>query len=109
VRQALGQLRVAGKQRARGVQHRHRAQIHGERAEPCHDSAGSKRGSRHRGPSNPFVGRGRDNAPVTFTRIAWLVTLLACLVTCVAMLLSGYQGYAALVFAVGLCAAINLR
>jgi hypothetical protein len=45
---------------------------------------------------------------VSFTRIAWSVTVLACLLTCVALLLSGYQGYAAVLFAVGACAAINL-
>jgi hypothetical protein len=46
---------------------------------------------------------------VTFTRIAWLVTVAACLITAVIMLLSGYQGYAAVFAAVGACAAINLR
>jgi hypothetical protein len=46
---------------------------------------------------------------VTFTRIAWLVTVLACIVTGVALLISGYQGYAAVFGAVGACAAINLR
>jgi hypothetical protein len=46
---------------------------------------------------------------VTFTRIAWLVTVVACIVTGVALLLSGYQGYAAVFGAVGACAAINLR
>jgi hypothetical protein len=48
------------------------------------------------------------NGVVTFTRIAWLLTVLGCLLTCVALLLSGYQGYAAVFFAVGACAAINL-
>ena len=46
---------------------------------------------------------------VTFTRIAWLVTVVACVVTGVALLVSGYQGYAAVFGAVGACAAINLR
>jgi hypothetical protein len=55
------------------------------------------------------VGLGRDNARVTFTRIAWLVTVLACVITAVALLVSGYQGYAAVFGAVGACAAINLR
>jgi len=48
------------------------------------------------------------NGRVTFTRMAWLATVLGCLLTCVALLLSGYQGYAAVFFAVGACAAINL-
>jgi hypothetical protein len=55
------------------------------------------------------VGHARDNARVTFTRIAWLVTVLACIITGLALLLSGYQGYAAVFAAVGACAAINLR
>ena len=46
---------------------------------------------------------------MTFSRISWLATVLACLLTCVALLLSGYMGYAAVFFAVGACAAINLR
>ena len=46
---------------------------------------------------------------MTFTRIAWLVTVFACVVTGVALLVSGYQGYAAVFGAVGACAAINLR
>jgi hypothetical protein len=46
---------------------------------------------------------------VTFTRIAWLATVLGCVVTGIALLLSGYIGYAAVFGAVGACAAINLR
>jgi len=45
---------------------------------------------------------------VPLTRVAWLVTIAACLVTAVLLLVSGYQGYAALVVAVGASAAINL-
>jgi hypothetical protein len=41
-------------------------------------------------------------------RIAWLVTVLACLVAALLLLLSGYQGYAGVALAVGLSAAINL-
>ena len=55
------------------------------------------------------VGCASDNGRVTFTRIAWLVTVLACVVTAVALLVSGYQGYAAVFGAVGACAAINVR
>jgi hypothetical protein len=42
-------------------------------------------------------------------RIAWLVTVACCALGAVILLLSGYQGYAALSGAVGLSAAINLR
>ena len=55
------------------------------------------------------VGAARDNARVTFIRIAWLATVLACVITGVVLLVSGYLGYAAVFGAVGACAAINLR
>ena len=42
-------------------------------------------------------------------RIAWSVTVGACVVLVVLLLLAGYQGYGAVTFAVGLSAAINLR
>jgi hypothetical protein len=45
---------------------------------------------------------------VPLTRVAWLVTIAACLVTAVLLLVSGYQGYAAVSLAVGASAAINL-
>jgi hypothetical protein len=45
---------------------------------------------------------------VSIARIAWLVTVLACLITCLVLLLSGYQGYAAVFLVVGASAAINL-
>jgi hypothetical protein len=45
---------------------------------------------------------------VTIVRIAWLVTALVCLLAGLALLLSGYQGYAAVVVVVGASAAINL-
>jgi hypothetical protein len=46
---------------------------------------------------------------VPLSRIAWLVTVALCVVTSVILLLSGYDGYAGVVFAVALAAAINLR
>ncbi|WP_187369005.1 hypothetical protein [Baekduia soli] len=42
-------------------------------------------------------------------RIAWIVTVGALLVGALIMLLSHYQGYAALFAAVALSASINLR
>jgi len=42
-------------------------------------------------------------------RIAWLVTVLALLLTALLLLLSGYDGYAGLGVAVAASAAINLR
>jgi hypothetical protein len=46
---------------------------------------------------------------VPLSRIAWLVTVVICLVASVILLLSGYDGYAGVVFAVALSAGINLR
>ena len=43
------------------------------------------------------------------SRIAWLATVLAAVLSGVLLLISGYQGYAALAGAVAAAAAINLR
>ena len=48
-------------------------------------------------------------ATVPLSRIAWLVTVAASLIVGVLLLVSDYNGYAALAGAVGLSAAINLR
>jgi len=45
---------------------------------------------------------------VNLGRIAWLMTVLACLVAVVILVLEGYYGYAGVTFAVALSAAINL-
>jgi hypothetical protein len=49
-----------------------------------------------------------DDTRVQVSRIPWLVTVLACIVAAVLLLVSGYQGYAAVLVAVGASAAINL-
>jgi hypothetical protein len=54
------------------------------------------------------IGRAWKDGGVTIGRIAWLVTVLVCVVAGVALLLSGYQGYGAVVLVVGVAAAINL-
>ena len=41
-------------------------------------------------------------------RISWLITVGVCALVTVVLLLSGYQGYAAVATCVGLAAAINL-
>ena len=43
------------------------------------------------------------------SRIAWLVTVAACLIAALILLLSGYDGYAGVAVALALAAAINLR
>jgi len=46
---------------------------------------------------------------VPLSRIAWVVTVAICVVASLVLLLSGYYGYAGVVLAVALAAAINLR
>ncbi len=41
-------------------------------------------------------------------RISWLVTVAICVIAAFILLLSGYDGYAGVVLAVALAAAINL-
>jgi hypothetical protein len=49
-----------------------------------------------------------QNTSVDLGRIAWLGTVLVCLVVVVILVLQGYYGYAAVTFAVALAAGINL-
>lgn len=42
------------------------------------------------------------------SRIAWLTTVVLCLITGVLLLVAGYQGYAGVALAVAVAAAINL-
>jgi hypothetical protein len=49
-----------------------------------------------------------ENTHVALDRIAWLLTVLACLVAVLILLLEGYYGYAGVTFAVAVSAAINL-
>ena len=51
----------------------------------------------------------REDAGVELNRVAWIVTVVICVVAAVLLLLSGYQGYAAVLVAIGASAAINLR
>ncbi|HEX2070115.1 MAG TPA: hypothetical protein VHF90_00520 [Thermoleophilaceae bacterium] len=41
-------------------------------------------------------------------RISWMVTVALCLIAAVLLLISGYSGYAAVLVAIGLAAAVNL-
>lgn len=50
-----------------------------------------------------------ETVRVGVERIAWLVTVVALLITALLLLLSGYNGYAGLGVAVAASAAINLR
>ena len=49
-----------------------------------------------------------EESTVDLGRIAWLVTVVACLVAVLILLLNGYYGYAGVTLAVAISAAINL-
>ena len=51
---------------------------------------------------------GSQNGLVDLGRLAWLGTVLVCLITVFILVLQGYLGYAAVTFAVAVSAAINL-
>lgn len=46
---------------------------------------------------------------VSLIRIAWVATVVACALTALLLILSGYVGYGFVAVAVGLSAAINIR
>ena len=69
-------------------------------------AAESQTGPRERCSFRPFRHTLR---PLPLSRIAWLTTVVACFVTALLLLVSGYDGYAAVAAAIGLSAAINLR
>ena len=58
--------------------------------------------------SKPMLDDDRKNRPVNLARLAWLITVLACLVAVLILVLQGYLGYAGVTFAVALAAALNL-
>ncbi len=45
---------------------------------------------------------------MSLSRLAWLLTVIACLITAAAMLLEHYRGYPAVALVVGIAAAMNL-
>jgi hypothetical protein len=46
---------------------------------------------------------------VPLSRIAWLTTVAICMIAAILLLISQYYGYAGVLAAVGIAAAINLR
>jgi hypothetical protein len=50
----------------------------------------------------------RENKPVDLARIWWLVTVGACLIAVLVLVIQGYIGYAGVTLAVALSAAVNL-
>jgi hypothetical protein len=59
-------------------------------------------------PADPTVSEADQNTTVDLGRIAWLGTVLACLIAVVILVLEGYFGYAAVTLAVAAAAGINL-
>ena len=60
------------------------------------------------GEAEPNVREADENTIVDLGRLAWLGTVLLCLVVVLILVLEGYYGYAAVTFAVAVAAAINL-
>jgi hypothetical protein len=58
--------------------------------------------------AEPDVESEDENTVVDLGRMAWLGTVLACLIAVFVLVLQGYYGYAAVTFAVALAAGINL-
>ena len=54
------------------------------------------------------VGTEDENTVVDLGRMAWLGSVLACLIAVFVLVLQGYYGYAAVTFAVAIAAGINL-
>jgi hypothetical protein len=59
-------------------------------------------------PADGTVGPEDENTSVDLGRLAWLGTVLVCLIVVVILMLQGYYGYAAVTFAVAVAAGINL-
>jgi hypothetical protein len=59
-------------------------------------------------PPDDTVGREDENTIVDLGRLAWLGTVLVCLIVVLILVLQGYYGYAAVTFAVAIAAGINL-
>lgn len=55
-----------------------------------------------------FRGLQGQNRAVDLARIWWLVTVGACLIAVLVLVIQGYIGYAGVTLAVGVCAAANL-
>jgi hypothetical protein len=58
--------------------------------------------------AEPTVPEADQNTVVDLGRLAWLGTVLACLIAVLILVLQGYYGYAAVTFSVAVAAAINL-
>ena len=59
-------------------------------------------------PGSAYAWGDSENTTVDLARIGWLLTVLICLITVLILVLQGYIGYAGVVFAVAVAAAVNL-
>ena len=55
-----------------------------------------------------FRAPGGENRAVDLARVWWMVTVVACLVAVLILVLEGYIGYAGITLAVGISAAVNV-
>jgi hypothetical protein len=66
------------------------------------------RPDRRRRPGRTEIRLAGENRSVELQRAAWLVTVAACLIAVVILVLEGYLGYAGVTFAVAVAAAVNI-
>jgi hypothetical protein len=96
----IGERLRAGEQAPGGVEHDPGAHVGGQLVH-VFERQRRRQGRRHR--------RRAEYGPVPLNRIAWLTTVGICLVISLILLISGYLGYAGVLLAIALSAAINLR
>jgi hypothetical protein len=77
-------------------------------AEPVPQRPSKTTADGHAAPEADDVGNPGQNGSVDLARLAWLVTVLACLITIAILTLQGYYGYALVTLAVAVSAGINL-
>jgi hypothetical protein len=63
---------------------------------------------RSRGAPPALVQSYGQNRPMDLARMSWLVTVGACLIAVLVLVIQGYIGYAGVTLAVAICAAVNL-
>lgn len=78
-----------------------------EASVPAGTNGAAPAGTDGAAPAGPD-GEGSDNGFVDLSRLAWLGTVLVCMITVLVLVLQGYFGYAAVTFAVAVAASINL-
>jgi hypothetical protein len=77
------------------------------RAEPEHASPSEPQPARYDGREREHMDV-EEHGSVDLARLAWLVTVGACLIAVAILVVEGYYGYAAVTFAVAAAAALNL-